>query len=255
MTSYRSRLPVGSGMGLSTSAMSLRTKPVNLTRSVLYFGHVLTVLPSLALPGDEFASEDFATLIISILGEKESTSIPSVQGAARQQIERRDSDALRMRSTHRTFETRVEPARNIRTAHALYSKESFVPRRLRFVEDLVNCWRDGSSSRGCIFALRRLQKATDRKRLIPAYKNAWWVSMRHKDCLARYKVVMKQVVMMNIEMINLDDRGEDADWEEAILRFRAKWDDPPDHVGLPNNLSRYLAKFRSDGTAAHIFAT
>jgi hypothetical protein len=40
MTSYRSRLPVGSGMGLSASAMSLRTKPVNLTRSDAYFGHI-----------------------------------------------------------------------------------------------------------------------------------------------------------------------------------------------------------------------
>jgi hypothetical protein len=125
-------------MGLSASAMSLRTKPVNLTCSFFYFGHVTTVLQPLALPGDEFASEDFATLILSILGEKESTQKPSVQRAARQQIERRNSDALRMRSMHRTYETREEPARNVRTAHALYSNESFVTRRLRFVEDLVN---------------------------------------------------------------------------------------------------------------------
>jgi hypothetical protein len=66
---------------------------------------------------------------------------------------------------------------------------------------------------------------------------------------------MKQVVMMNSEMINLDDRGKDADWEEAVRRFRAKRDDSPNHVGVPNNLSRYVAEFRSDGTAAHIFAT
>jgi hypothetical protein len=172
-------------MGLSASAMSLRTKHVNLTRSDAYFGHILTVLPSLALPGDEFASEDFATLILSIIGEKEPTSMQSVQGEARQQVERRDSDAIRMRRKQRTLETREEPERSVRTAHALYSKESFVPRRLRFVEDLVNCWRDGSSSSGCIFALRLFPEASDRKRLIPAYKNAWWVSLRHKDCLAR----------------------------------------------------------------------
>jgi hypothetical protein len=77
MTSYRSRLPVGSGMVLSASAMSLRTKPVNLTRSFLYFGHVLTVIPSLALPGEEFESEDFANLIISTR-RKDSSSIQSV---------------------------------------------------------------------------------------------------------------------------------------------------------------------------------
>jgi hypothetical protein len=53
MSSDCSRLPVGSGMGLSASAMSQRTKPVNLTRSDAYFGLILTVLSSLALPGDE----------------------------------------------------------------------------------------------------------------------------------------------------------------------------------------------------------
>jgi hypothetical protein len=249
MTSYCSRLPVGSGMGLSASAMSLRTKPVNLTRSDAYFGHILTVLPSLAFPGDEFASEDFATLILSIIGEKEPTSKQSVQGEARQQVERRDSAAIRRRRKQRTLETREEPERSVRTAHALY-KESFVPRRLRFVEDLVKCLRNGSSSRGCIFALRLLQKSSDRKRLIPAYKNAWWVSLRHKDLLARYKLVMKQVVMMDTERINLDDSGSDTDWEEAVRRFRAKWDYLPDHVHLSNNISRYLAKFRSNGTAA-----
>jgi hypothetical protein len=206
MTSYLSRLPVGSGMGLNASAMSLRTNPVNLTRSDAYFGHISTVLPSLALPGDELASEDFATLIFSITGEKEPTAMQSVQGEARQQAERRDSDAIRRRRKQRTLETREEPERSVRTAHALYGKESFVTCRLRFVYDLVNCWRDGSSSRGCIFALRLLQKASDRKRLIPAYENAWWVSLRHKDFLASYKVVMKQVVMMYTERINLDDR-------------------------------------------------
>jgi hypothetical protein len=61
---------------------------------------------------------------------------------------------------------------------------------------------------------------------------------------------MKQVVMMDTERINLDDRGSDTDCKEAVRRFRAKWDDPPDHVHLSSNISRYLAKFRSNGTAA-----
>jgi hypothetical protein len=83
----------------------------------------LTVLPSLALPGDEFASEDFATLILSIIGEKEPTSMQIVQVEARQQVERRDSDPIRRRRNQRTLETREEPERSVRTAHALYSKE------------------------------------------------------------------------------------------------------------------------------------
>jgi hypothetical protein len=63
----------------------------------------------------------------------------SVQGEARQQVESRDSDPIRRRRNQRTLETREEPERSVRTEHALYSKESFVPRRLRFVDDLVNC--------------------------------------------------------------------------------------------------------------------
>jgi hypothetical protein len=80
-------------------------------------------------------------------------------------------------------------------------------------------------------------------------------SLRHKDCLARYKVVIKQVVMMNSESINIEDSGSDTDWEEAVRRFREKWDDPPDHVRLSNNLSRYLAKLRSDDTSVPILDT
>ena len=72
MNSYRSRLPVGSEMGLSASELSLRTKHVNLQRFSAYIGHMLTALPLLASSGDEFASEDFASLILIILIEKES---------------------------------------------------------------------------------------------------------------------------------------------------------------------------------------
>jgi hypothetical protein len=80
-------------------------------------------------------------------------------------------------------------------------------------------------------------------------------SLRHKDCLARYKVVIKQVVMMNSESINIEDSGSDTDWEEAVHRFREKWEDPPDHVRLSNNLSRCLAKSRSDESAQPSLAT
>ena len=243
MTSYRSCLPVGSGMGLSASELSLRTKPVNLKRSSAYIGHMLTALPSLASAGDEFASEDFASLILSILNKKESTSTPIMQAQALLHIEQGDGEVIRRRRRERPSDTRNGTAQRLRIAHPIFRKDSIIPRRLRYIEDLFNCWRDGNSSRGCMFALRLLQRASDRKRLIPACKNNWWVSLRHKDCLARYKVVMKQVVMMENEKINLVDRGNDSDWEEAVRKFHVKWDDPPGRGHLPNTLSRYLDKF------------
>jgi hypothetical protein len=62
-----------------------------------------------------------------------------------------------------------------------------------------------------------LAKPSDRKRLVPSYKNNWWVLLRHKYCLADCKVGMKQAMMMENDKINLVDRGNDSDWEESVL--------------------------------------
>jgi hypothetical protein len=70
---------VGSRTGLSSFAMSLRTKLVNLNCSAEYTGHILIALPSLASAGDEFASQNFSTLILTIVDEEESTLTPRAQ--------------------------------------------------------------------------------------------------------------------------------------------------------------------------------
>jgi hypothetical protein len=75
LNAYRSRLPVGSGMGFSASAMSLGTKPVNLSRSAANIGHMLTALPSLASEGDTLVSEEFASSILTIMDEESTLTL------------------------------------------------------------------------------------------------------------------------------------------------------------------------------------
>jgi hypothetical protein len=56
---YRCRLPVGSGMGLTTSLRTLTLNTKLLTRFDSYMRHVGSNLASKSLPGDEFAPKDF----------------------------------------------------------------------------------------------------------------------------------------------------------------------------------------------------
>jgi hypothetical protein len=121
---------------------------------------------------------------------------------------------------------------------------TFVSQRIQCLEELVLCWRDGNASTGFLFSLRLLKTVEGRKRLITGYMNSWWVALRHKDSLARYKVVMKEIIRMAPDVLCAFERGTDADWTEAISLFRAKWDDG---AGFRNNtITKYLARFRGE---------
>jgi hypothetical protein len=59
---------------------------------------------------------------------------------------------MRMYCIERTSNIRNGPAQRLGIANP------FIPRRLRYVEDLVNCWRDGNLPLVHIIALRVFQK-------------------------------------------------------------------------------------------------
>jgi hypothetical protein len=240
---YRSRLPVGSGMGLTTPQSTLMLSPRLQNRLNNYLNHLGSNLASKALPGDEFVAEDVFSLYIASIRMRKLTVMRSedrgVAGGAPDpaQSEPGCTSAAGRRLT-------CVRARNRRRDAPVHSRATFVPRRIQFLEELVRCWRDGDASTGCLFALRLLQTAEGRKRLIPAYKNAWWVALRHKDCLARYKVVVKEIVKMAPNALCMIERGTDADWTEAMSLFRARWDD--ETASQNWTITKYLAKFRDE---------
>jgi hypothetical protein len=111
----------------------------------------------------------------------------------------------------------------------VYLRETFVPRRIRFLEELVHCCRDGDETKGSLFALRLLQTAEGRNRLIPSYKNSWWVALQHKDSFFRYKLIIKEIVKLAPDAISLAERGTDANWQESVRLFRSRWDEEDGH--------------------------
>jgi hypothetical protein len=54
----------------------------------------------------------------------------------------------------RPSNTRNETVQRIYIEHPTFIKYSIIPRHSSYVEDLVKCWRDCYSSRGCIYDLR-----------------------------------------------------------------------------------------------------
>jgi hypothetical protein len=241
---YRSRLPVGPGMGLTTPRCNLLLNTPLVKRFDVYMKHILSNLSSKALPGDEFSAEDIFPLYLRIMREKGLTAMHiadrgvSFGGA---------SGPVRPEQTYKAPANRRLPsvrARARRRDAPVHPRVTFVPRRIQFVEELVHCWRNGDASVGCLFALRLLQTAEGRKRLIPACKNSWWVALRHKDSLARYKVVVKEIIKMAPNALCIFIRGKDADWTEAISLFRTKWDD--EALSRSNTITNYLARFRDE---------
>jgi hypothetical protein len=237
---YRCRLPVCSGMGLTTSLRSLTLSPKLLARFDSYMRHVGSNMTSKALPGDEFAPEDIFSVYLTIMQEK---SLTVKLGADRDEPGACELSEANSARHKRRLLTSVRDKTRKRDA-LVYPRETFVPRRIRFLDELVHCWRDGDVQKGCLFALRLLQTAEGRKRLIPSYKKSWWVALHHKDSLTRYKLVIKEIVKMAPDAISLDERGTDANWQESVRRFRSKWDDE-DEYHKKTTITRYLAKFRS----------
>jgi hypothetical protein len=236
---YRCRLPVGSGMGLTTSLRTLTLSTELLTRFDGYMRHVGSNLSSRALPGDEFAPEDIFSAYLTVMQEKRLPEKRYEDREERRTCERPSPDPACLQRRRLTSIRAITRSRDV----LVYPRETFVPRRIRFVNELVHCWRDGEASKGCLFALRLLQTAEGRKRLIPSYKNSWWVALHHKDSLARYKLVIKEIVKMAPDTISLVERGTDADWHESIRLFHCKWDDEGSQT--TSTITRYLEKFRT----------
>jgi hypothetical protein len=61
----------------------------------------------------------------------------------------------------------------IRAPQNFTPRQTFVPRNVKSVEDLVHLRRKGEKSIGCPIALRKLQAAVMRKQLIRGYHNSW----------------------------------------------------------------------------------
>jgi hypothetical protein len=249
MEYYRSRLPIGSGMGLTTSSRSLTLNPELLIRYSNYMRQLGSTLSSRALPGDEFLPEDVFKNYLEIMEDKPLPITSDSTCRLNREIRKaachskaRDSWQKQVCPTAGQWKQPLSRVAGVKHVRSAYPKETFVPRRIRFVEDLLVCWRDGDASAGCLFPLRLLQKATDRKRLIPAYKNSWWSSLRHKDSLARYKTVIREVVKISPDLVTMVDRGTDEDWAEALRRFTAEWD----NCGAmqKTTITGYLTKFR-----------
>jgi hypothetical protein len=241
---YRSRLPVGSGMGLTTPPRNLLLSSPLVKRFDNYMQHILSSLSSTAFPGDEFSADDIFPLYLHIMREKGSAAMPGVD---RRLSFSGASDPVRPQPTcARSANPRLSSvrARTRRRDAPVHPRVTFVLRRIQCLEELVRCWRDGNASTGCLFALRLLQTAEGRKRLIPGYVNSWWVALRHKDSLARYKVVIKEIVRMAPDALCAFERGTDVDWTEAISLFRAKWDDGAGSG--KNTITKYLARFRDE---------
>jgi hypothetical protein len=226
--SYRSRLPVGSGMGLTTSSRSLALSPELLIRYSNYMRQLGSTLSSRALPGDAFLPEDVFKNHIEIMEDKHLPTTPDSTGRLNREIREsvcqskaRASSQTQVCPTAGQRKQPLSRVAGVKRLRSAYPKETFVPRRIRLVEDLLLCWRDGDANAGCLFPLRLLQKAADRKRLISEYKNSWWSSLRHKDSLARYKTFIKEVVKLSPDLVTMVDGGTDDDWAEAIRRFTA----------------------------------
>jgi hypothetical protein len=79
------------------------------------------------------------------------------------------------------------------------------------------------ASIGCPIALRKLQAAAMRKKLIRGYHNSWWVSLNHKDAMARYSLVVASNVAVKEDKINKFDEGLDQHWNEAVSLYHQKW--------------------------------
>jgi hypothetical protein len=218
---YRCRLPVGSGMGLTTSLRSLTLGPKLFAHFDSYMRHVGSNMASKYFPGDEFAPEDIFSAYLTVMQEKCPTA---KQGADRDEpraCELFEANSSKLK--RRRLKSVREKTRKL--DGLVYPLETFVPRRLRFLDEFVHCWQDGDVKKGCLFALRLLQTAGGRKRLIPSYKNSWWVALHHKDSLTRYKLLIKEIVKVPPDTISLDERGTDANWQESVRRFRSKCDD------------------------------
>jgi hypothetical protein len=74
---YRSRLPVGSGMGLTTPQSTLMLSPRLQNRLNNYLNHLGSNLASKALPGDEFVAEDVFSLYIASIRMRKLTVMRS----------------------------------------------------------------------------------------------------------------------------------------------------------------------------------
>jgi hypothetical protein len=111
----------------------------------------------------------------------------------------------------------------IRALQNFIPRQTFVPRNVKSVECLVHLWRKGDASIGCPIALRKLQAAAMRKQLIRGYHNSWWVSLNHKDAMARYSLVIASIVAVKEDQINKFDEGLDQHWKEAVLLYHQKW--------------------------------
>jgi hypothetical protein len=237
---YRCRLPVGSGMGLTTPLRSLTLNPKLLARFDSYMRHLGSNMASKSLPGDEFAPEDVFSAYLTVMQEKSQAAKHVADRSEQSAFELPKANSARLKSRRMTSVREKSRKRDA----LVYPRETFVPRRIRFLEELVHCWRDGDETKGCLFALRLLQTAEGRKRLIPSYKNSWWVALHHKDSFTRYKIVIKEIVKLAPDTISLDERGTDANWQESVRIFRSKWDDEDCHQNN-TTITRYLAKFRA----------
>jgi hypothetical protein len=148
---YRCRLPVGSGMGLT---ISLRTRTLStklLTRFDGYMRHVGSNIASRAFPGDKFAPEDIFSAYLTVMQEKGLPEKPCEDREERRTCEPSSPNSACLQRRRLTSIRTITRRRDV----FAYPRETFVTRRIRFVNELVHCWRDGDASKGCLFALRR----------------------------------------------------------------------------------------------------
>jgi hypothetical protein len=110
----------------------------------------------------------------------------------------------------------------IRALQNFIPRQTFVPRNVKSVECLVHLWQKGDASIGCPMALRKLQAAAMRKQLIRGYHNSWWVSLNHKDAMARYSLVIASIVAVKEDQINKFDEGLDQHWTRSRFIVSSK---------------------------------
>jgi hypothetical protein len=160
---YRFRLPFGSGMGLTTSLRSLTLSPKLLARFDSYVRHVGSNLTSKALPGDEFAPEDIFSAYLTIMQVKVRRQSTVQIATSRERVSYPRPIVPGISAGDWQV---LETKQGSETPLSTIGEPSF--RIIRFLDELVHCWRDGDVQKGCLFALRLLQTEESRKRLIPS---------------------------------------------------------------------------------------
>jgi hypothetical protein len=229
MFSQLRRLSTGSGTGITTprSVLNLTTNQVfQLTKyckegpvDTLVQRHYMKCLANaMKKVNVAMIAEVESQMKKSPSGSQQGKTLDSQRAALQNFREKQHESLLELVSANRSAGSELTVLRDRAPRH------SMIPRRLKTIEKITEIWRRGNPAEGSAIPLRFLQTAASRKDMIKGYSNVWWTKFGHKDSMARYSQIIKSVVSMLPESINMKDEGCDKQWATALALFHEKWD-------------------------------